>query len=51
MYLVIYKKTSVWCGSVYESIVQKIMSMRELDDLLSFEPGIKIISTTKLWLW
>ena len=48
MYLVIYKKTTVWCGKVYESTVQKIMSMRELDDMLDFEPGIEIISTTKL---
>lgn len=48
MYLVIYNKTNVWCGRVYESIVQKIMSRGELDDLLNFEPGIKIISVTGL---
>lgn len=48
MYLVIYKKTRVWCGSVRVSTVQEIMSMRELDDLLNFDPGIEIISTTKL---
>lgn len=48
MCLVIYKKTNVWCGRVYESTVQKIMSTRELDDLLNFEPGIEIISVTRL---
>ena len=48
MYLVVYKKTKVWCGAVNECIVQKIMSMRELDYMLNFEAGIKIISITGL---